>query len=352
MSYIQIQSLEKRFGSVPAVQHFNLEVEQGEMVAFLGPSGCGKSTTLRMIAGLERPDRGYIRLAGQEVTTAPPHKRHVGMVFQEYALFPNMTVAQNIAFGPMIARVSASDRQERVRELSGLMGLQDLVGRYPHQLSGGQKQRVALARALATRPKVLLLDEPLSALDAPIRRSLGAEIRRVQQEVGISAIYVTHDQEEALALADRVAVMNRGMLCEVGTPQQIHRRPRSSFTAEFVGNNNVFKAIVLSKDPPTIDCGGVPLRCSAVGATQVGDKLTVVIPAEELRLLAASRHENRFTGAIRLKTFHGPLSRIELEVEGQRWLGVLPSSQVDAYGTGDDLQVFVAPESCHVLNEV
>ena len=351
MSYIEIEGLQKRFGPVPAVQDFDLEVRQGEMVAFLGPSGCGKSTTLRMIAGLETPDGGRIRLAGQEVTKSPPNKRRVGMVFQEYALFPNMTVAQNIAFGPMIAGVPADERTKRVRSLCELVALQDLGARYPHQLSGGQKQRVALARALATEPKVLLLDEPLSALDAPLRRSLGAEIRRIQQEVGIAAIYVTHDQEEALALADRVVIMDRGRLREVGTPQQIHRRPRSSFTARFVGSNNVFNVEVLSKEPPVVQFHEFVLRCGDLGSAQLGDKLSVVIAAEELRLSRASAHDNEVTGTIRLKTFHGPLTRFELEVKGTRWLAVLPSSHVERESVGDVLTVFIPAELCHVLDE-
>ena len=351
MSYIELAGLEKRFGSVPAVDDFNLEVQEGEMIAFLGPSGCGKSTTLRMIAGLELPDRGHIHLAGVDVTRAPPNKRRVGMVFQDYALFPNMTVEGNIGFGPMIAGVPTDQRRERIRELCDLVALQDLIDRYPHQLSGGQRQRVALARALATQPKVLLLDEPLSALDAPIRRSLGAEIRRIQQQIGIAAIYVTHDQEEALALADRVVVMDRGQLREVGTPQQIHGRPRSSFTARFVGNNNVFGAVVVSEEPLTVKIGFTSLRCAEADTARVGGETTIVVPAEAFRLVLESREDNVLAGKIRLKTFHGPLTWVELEVEGESWITTLPSSQVVSYAVGDALQLFLPISNCHVLNE-
>jgi putative spermidine/putrescine transport system ATP-binding protein len=351
MSYIELAGLEKRFGSVAAVEDFNLEVQEGEMIAFLGPSGCGKSTTLRMIAGLEMPDRGRIRLAGIDVTTTPPSRRRVGMVFQDYALFPNMTVEGNIGFGPMIGGVPMRERQDRVHKLSELVALQDLIKRYPHQLSGGQRQRVALARALATQPKVLLLDEPLSALDAPIRRSLGSEIRRIQQQIGIAAIYVTHDQEEALALADRVVVMDSGRLREVGTPQQIHRRPKSSFTARFIGSNNVFTATIVSTSPASVRCGSMVLRCSDFGSGSIGAETTLVVPSEALSITPVTDSDNALTGTIVLKTFHGPLTRLEIEMDSTRWLATLPSSQADSHAPGGIIQLFLPAHHCHALSE-
>jgi ABC-type Fe3+/spermidine/putrescine transport system ATPase subunit len=349
-SYIEIERLEKRFGAVVAVRDFDLEVAQGEMVALLGPSGCGKSTTLRMIAGLDLPDAGRIRLDGQDVTTTPPHRRRVGMVFQEYALFPNMTVAENIQFGPMIARAPGPERARRVRELAELTALQDTLQRYPHQLSGGQRQRVALARALATEPRVLLLDEPLSALDAPIRQALRAEIRRIQQQVRIATIYVTHDQEEALALADRVVVMEAGSICEVGTPADIYHRPRSAFTAAFIGSNNILEGVVVSRQPPSVRCGGQVLRCASLGGAGNGAGVTVVIPAEHLTLGGADAGDaTRVTGAITLKTFHGPLTRIELTAGGQRWLALLPSPLAAGCAVGNTVSLSIPAEACHVI---
>ena len=351
MAYLEIEKLEKRFGSVVAVHDFNLEVAQGEMIAFLGPSGCGKSTTLRLIAGLDIPDAGHIRLEGQDLTTTPPHKRRTGMVFQDYALFPNMTVAENIQFGPMIAGTAPAQRATRVGELAELTALQDVLQRYPHQLSGGQRQRVALARALATEPRVLLLDEPLSALDAPIRASLRAEIRRIQQQIHIAAIYVTHDQEEALALADRVVIMQKGRICEIGTPEQVYTRPQSAFTAAFVGNNNILEGKVISQAPAAVRCGAQVLRCVRLDGVGEGAEVTVVVPAEHLQIgLPGSGEVNQISGPITLRTFHGPLTRIEVSVSGQRWLALLPSSVAASYAVGQTISLSVAPDHCYIVN--
>ena len=218
MAFLELTNVRKLFGQVAAVENFNLQVERGEFVSFLGPSGCGKTTTLRMIAGFELPTAGTILVNGKDITFQPPQKRDTGMVFQSYALFPNMTVADNIAFGLMIAKKPKADIQKRVDEMLGIIKMSGLGNRYPYQLSGGQQQRVALARALAIRPQVLLLDEPLSALDAKIRISLRAEIRAIQRQLGITTIYVTHDQEEALSLSDRVVVMNNAKIEQVGVP--------------------------------------------------------------------------------------------------------------------------------------
>ena len=221
----------------------------GEFVSFLGPSGCGKTTTLRMVAGFEVPTSGSIVMDGQDITDIRPNQRNIGMVFQSYALFPNMTVADNIGFGLSVARAPKPDIQQRVKEMLALIKLEQLGGRYPYQLSGGQQQRVALARALAIRPQLLLLDEPLSALDAKIRVSLRNEIRAIQRQLGITTIYVTHDQEEALSLSDRVVVMNQGVIEQVGAPFEIYNFPKTAFVASFVGTLNVLDATVL--DPQT-----------------------------------------------------------------------------------------------------
>ncbi len=244
MSFLELTNINKLFGQVAAVQDFNLQVERGEFVSFLGPSGCGKTTTLRMVAGFELPTSGTILINGDDVTDKPPQKRNTGMVFQAYALFPNMTVADNIGFGLMIARKPKADIQTRVEEMLALIKMDQFGSRYPYQLSGGQQQRVALARAIAIQPQVLLLDEPLSALDAKIRVSLRQEIRAIQQKLGITTIYVTHDQEEALSLSDRVVVMNDGRVEQIGTPFEIYNFPTTEFTAQFVGTLNSIQATV------------------------------------------------------------------------------------------------------------
>ena len=243
-SFLSIQHVKKTFGDLTVVQDFNLDVGTGEFVSFLGPSGCGKTTVLRMVAGFEEPTAGSIVIAGKDVTRLKPNQRNIGMVFQAYALFPNLTVAQNIAFGLKVAGVSKGDAAARVAEMLRLIKLPDLGDRYPFQLSGGQQQRVALARAMAAKPQVLLLDEPLSALDAKVRVSLREEIRAIQKTLGITTIFVTHDQEEALSMSDRIVVMNNGRAEQVGTPFDVYNKPATRFVANFVGTLNVIEGKV------------------------------------------------------------------------------------------------------------
>lgn len=235
---IEVVDIAKRFGSVEAVRSLRLRAQPGEFLAIVGPSGCGKTTLLRVIAGLERADEGQVFIGGREATETPPQKRNVGFVFQQFALFPNMTVAENIGYGLRQRRVPRPERERRVAEMLAMIGMEGYEGRRPDQLSAGQQQRVALARALAPEPKTLLLDEPLSALDAAIRYQLRDELRRVQRQVGITTIMVTHDQEEALAVADRVAVMNEGRLEQIGTPWELYAEPRTDFVARFIGRGN------------------------------------------------------------------------------------------------------------------
>ncbi|MGY2898782.1 putative spermidine/putrescine transport system ATP-binding protein [Curtobacterium sp. PvP017] len=235
---VELEAVEKHYGTHRALAGLSLRVEPGEFVSLLGPSGCGKTTALRALAGLEAIDSGAIRIDGHDVAATPVNKRDIGMVFQQYSLFPHMTVRQNVAFGLEMRRVPAAERRSRVVEALNMVHLGAFAERYPHQLSGGQQQRVALARALVTRPRVLLLDEPLSALDAKVRVSLRDEIRRIQSDLGITTVFVTHDQEEALAVSDRIAVMNAGDIEQVGTPEELYRSPSSAFTADFVGQSN------------------------------------------------------------------------------------------------------------------
>ncbi len=240
---VVVEHLHRRFGSVVALADLNLTVAAGELCALVGPSGSGKTTALRVLAGLERPDRGRVVFDGLDVTTLPASRRQIGMVFQAYSLFPTMSALENVAFGLRLRRVGRRRREARARELLDLVGLARVADRRPHQLSGGQAQRVALARALAIEPRVLLLDEPLSALDASVRVRLRDEIRRIQRDVGITTIVVTHDQEEALTIADRVAVMRDGQLEQVGTPPQIYHTPRTAFVAGFIGRTNRIPAV-------------------------------------------------------------------------------------------------------------
>ena len=246
MSFLTLTGVQKQFpGGVTAVEDFNLEAVRGEFVSFLGPSGCGKTTTLRMIAGFEKPTAGTITVDGKDITYKAPNQRNVGMVFQSYALFPNMSVAGNIGFGLKVRKRPKAEIDRRVGELIGLMHLEGRADRYPWQLSGGQQQRVALARALAIEPQVLLLDEPLSALDAKIRIVLRKEIRAIQRQLGITTVYVTHDQEEALSLSDRVVVMSDGRIEQIGTPSEIYNFPTTAFVASFVGTLNLVSAGVI-----------------------------------------------------------------------------------------------------------
>lgn len=244
-SRLALAGLEKSFGENRVVRHFDLNVQPGEFVSLLGPSGCGKTTVLRMIAGFETPSAGRIEIGGQDVAHMPPARRRIGMVFQAYALFPNLTAADNVGFGLKVAGVPKAARAGRVAEMLALIGLPDKGGHYPFELSGGQQQRVALARALAPQPRVLLLDEPLSALDAKVRVRLRAEIREIQKRLGITTIFVTHDQEEALSISDRVVVMHDGVADQIGTPPEIYNRPATAFVAGFVGTLNRLPAEVL-----------------------------------------------------------------------------------------------------------
>lgn len=240
MARVSIESLKKAYGASLAVSDLSLEVADGEMVAFLGPSGCGKTTTLRMIAGFVEPSGGTIRIDNADVTRLPPHRRHTGMVFQRYALFPHLSVARNVAFGLEMHKVPAGERDQRIRQALDMVRMWELRERYPRQLSGGQQQRVAIARALAIQPKVFLLDEPLSNLDARLRLEVRTEIRALQQRLGLTTILVTHDQDEALTMADRVAVMHDGRIQQIGRADELYERPANHFVARFLGDMNFF----------------------------------------------------------------------------------------------------------------
>ncbi len=284
MAVLSLEGLTKRYGEVVAIDNLSLEVGSGEFVSLLGGSGCGKTTVLRIVAGFATADRGRVKVDGRDITHQAPSRRQMGFVFQSYALFPSKTVQENIAFAPSIAGRPAKEVRARVDELAALVEIEGLLQRFPHELSGGQQQRVALARALAAAPQVLLLDEPLSVLDAKIRARLREEVRRIVDRLAVTALYVTHDQEEALAISDRVAVMRHGRIEQVGHPRLIYERPATRFVADFVGTTNWLRARVADRDHVTID--GQMLPTLVPDELGPGDACTVAVRPERVVLLA------------------------------------------------------------------
>ena len=314
MTFLELTGVQKRFGEVAAVEHFDLAAARGEFVSFLGPSGCGKTTTLRMIAGFERPTGGSIVIDDVDVTERPPNQRNVGMVFQSYALFPNMTVRDNIGFGLKVRKRPKAQIDKRVSELLGLIHLEGRGDRFPYQLSGGQQQRVALARALAIEPQVLLLDEPLSALDAKIRVALRKEIRSIQRQLGITTVYVTHDQEEALSLSDRVVVMSEGRIEQIGTPAEIYNFPATPFVASFVGTLNLVAAQVLEAGAGRLSVDGQEVRADRpITQGREGSTVTLALRPESIEL-GEGGGSNRFLGTVEDASFLGSIVRIRVRL--------------------------------------
>ncbi len=316
MTFLTLTGIQKRFGLSVAVQDFNLVAEKGEFVSFLGPSGCGKTTTLRMIAGFEQPTAGTISVDGADITNRPANRRNVGMVFQSYALFPNMTVAGNVGFGLRVRKRPKDEIRKRVVELLDLIHLPDKADRYPWQLSGGQQQRVALARALAIEPQVLLLDEPLSALDAKIRVILRNEIRAIQRELGITTVYVTHDQEEALSLSDRIVVMSEGRIEQIGTPFEVYNFPATSFVASFVGTLSLMSGVVTSASEGRIAVDGQEVRAGGpIAGARDGASVPIALRPEMLSM-GEGGGSDRLRGTIVDVTFLGSVVRIRVRLAG------------------------------------
>ncbi len=356
MAFLSLTNARKVFPNAQsaAVEDFTLDVERGEFVSFLGPSGCGKTTTLRMIAGFETPTAGAIVMDGKEISNERPNQRNIGMVFQSYALFPNMTVADNIGFGLKVKGASKADVKQRVAEMLSLIKLEQLGSRYPYQLSGGQQQRVALARAIAIRPKLLLLDEPLSALDAKIRVSLRNEIRSIQRQLGITTIYVTHDQEEALSLSDRVVVMNHGVIEQVGQPFEIYNFPKTAFVATFVGTLNLHDAIVVDAAAGQVQLAGRPITVAATALSERrnGETVKVALRPELLYLHpTGAAAENMLSGVVENVAFLGAVARIHLKV-GDITLLVdeFNNPQLSVPAVGSTLTTYFTQESCMVLS--
>ncbi len=332
--YLRVEEVGKQFGTFVALQRVSLTVQTGEFVTFLGPSGCGKTTLLRGIAGLDPPTTGRILQQGRDITHLPPSERDFGIVFQSYALFPNLTVNANVAYGLRGAAWPKARVRERVAELLDIVGLADQRDKYPAQLSGGQQQRVALARALANEPGLLLLDEPLSALDAIVRQHLRQEIRSLQQRLGVTTIMVTHDQEEAMGVSDRIVVMSRGRIEQIGTPAEIYDRPASPFVASFIGHSTHFDAVI---DSPAgfVVAGGVRIAADAARPLLFGARVTCFVRPEHVSL---HRAEAAPPGALPARVtgmeFLGPICRLSLEAGPLRLLAAVAPAQLEALQGG------------------
>jgi iron(III) transport system ATP-binding protein len=351
--YLRVRNLVKRFGAFTALQDISLDVYRGEFVCFLGPSGCGKTTLLRAIAGLDPQDEGSIEIAGRDVSRLPPAARDFGIVFQSYALFPNLTVAGNVGYGLVNRRKSRGEIHARVRELLKLVGLSDQEKKYPVQLSGGQQQRVALARALATAPGLLLLDEPLSALDARVRLRLRDEIKSLQRRLGVTTIMVTHDQEEALAMADRIVVMNQGVIDQVGMPLEIYRMPATPFVADFVGSMTFLDAEVSGADRLRI--GTLEIICADAGRFIPGAPVRLGLRPEEVRVRNLdSSTPNAIDATVTSLDFLGAFCRAQLKPAGAPEVTILADFSANlmrdlAVSQGQKITISLPPDSLRVF---
>ena len=345
---VEFRNVRKTFGQFTAIPDLSLTIEPGELVTLLGPSGCGKTTTLRMLAGLETPTAGQILIGGQDVTRLPADRRDVSMVFQSYALFPHMSVAQNVAYGLEAGRMKPAEARERAAEALSMVGLGGLGGRLPAELSGGQQQRVAVARALVLEPQVLLLDEPLSNLDARLRRKVRTEIRELQQRLGFTAVYVTHDQEEALAMSDRIVVMRDGVAEQIGDPFEIYNRPATRFVASFVGTLNVLDARLLDPATGLVTVDGQEIRLGRAVRGKTGEPVPISLRPQAILLGSGTDLDGRLRGRVDSVSFLGSVVRIRVALDGQN-LSVdifntsamrppKPGETVDlAFATGDVL---------------
>ena len=341
---VVFSKLSKSFGLVKALVEFDLSIGEGELVTLLGPSGCGKSTALRVAAGFETADSGDVLIGGTSILSQPASKRGIGMVFQNYSLFPHLTVNQNLEFGMRVRKFSQSQRSTRVAELLDLVRLSGLSDRYPHQISGGQQQRVALARALAVEPRVLLLDEPLSALDATVRVEVREEIRRIQRASGIATVFVTHDQEEALAISDRICVMSSGRIEQVGAPEVVYRSPLSAFVARFVGKVNDLDVEVLSSTMIRLRGHSQEIALGSavkkVGISSGVGAARLLIRPEDVRIVAAGSSSNALRGTLRALNFGGATTNVEVVINGsEHVVRASDSTRSMQYRVGDVLDL-------------
>ncbi len=358
---LQLLEVRKTYGEVNALHEMSLAVTEGTLLFLLGPSGCGKTTTLRIIAGFVRQDGGQVRIHGSSVDGVPPERRNLGMVFQNYALFPHMTVFQNVAFGLRMRRVTRDEVAARVRRALELVRLAGLEERFPRELSGGQQQRVALARAVVIEPALLLLDEPLSNLDLKLREEMRSEIRGLQRTLGITTIFVTHDQEEALSMADEIVVMKDGRIVQVGTPAALYERPASRFVAHFIGESNLEAGKVESLAQPGIvrvDAAGLCVLAAAGTAWSVGDPVAIAVRPERIRLTrevsgSAPSAANAFPGTVEECIFRGPTRRYRVRLpHGRAWSVDEPAGRAPALPAGVTVRVEWQPEDCLAIPDV
>ena len=342
MATLELQGLTKRFGEFTAVDSMNLKAAEGEMIALLGGSGCGKTTTLRMIAGFTEPTAGQILVDGKNVSTIPPYRRNIGIFFQNYALFPHMTVFENVAFGLKLQKLPKNEIRERVEHMLALVKLTGMDKRYPRQLSGGQQQRVAIARALVNRPKVLLLDEPLGALDLRLRKDMQNELKRIQQQMGITFIYVTHDQEEALTMSDTVVVMDKGRIQQIGTPEDIYNEPKNAFVADFIGESNILNGVMVRDK--VVKMYGKEFPCVDVGFAE-NEPVDVVIRPEDIDIVPVE--QGQLIGTVTNVTFKGMQYDIIVDFRGFKWL----IQTTDHCPEGARIGIKIDPDGIHVMKK-
>lgn len=350
---VELVDLEKSFGEVNAVDHVNLTIDDGEFFSLLGPSGCGKTTTLRLIAGFERPDSGAILIDGVDMATTPPHKRPVNTVFQSYALFPHLTVEKNVGFGLKYQNLSKESARDEISKALELVHLAGMEKRKPTQLSGGQQQRVALARSVVLNPSVLLLDEPLGALDAKLRKALQIELKTIQEEIGITFIYVTHDQEEALTMSDRIAVMSAGRVEQLGTPSEVYERPASSYIAEFLGVSNLMEVIVTSE---TAD-GKAVVRLGShdlvAASSSAPGPARVCIRPERIKIVTGNvSAPNTLSAVVDRMVYAGPVLNVLVHIDDSNEIQVSVPNEggVRPYADGDVIDIHLPPEALQVLD--
>jgi spermidine/putrescine ABC transporter ATP-binding subunit len=351
--FLEVIGLRKQFSSQSAVGPVAFHVEEGEFLSLLGPSGCGKTTTLRCIAGFAEPTAGDIRIQGRSILPVPPHRRDIGLVFQNYALFPHLSAFENVAFGLRLRRLPDKEVVQRAKEALQVVGLSGYEARFPGELSGGQQQRVALARSLVLRPRLLLLDEPLSNLDTKMRVLMRGEIRRLQQQVGITTIYVTHDQTEALALSDRVAVMSQGVICQIATPREIYNRPATSFVADFIGESNLLPGHVHGdQSSSVVSLDGIDLRSSESPPAWLGPRreAMVLLRPERIRLAESTDTVNAFGAQVREATYLGEDVHLVVDLDsGLRLIAIIESRPDRDPAPGERVRLVVAPSDVHLI---
>jgi len=349
MVAVRLENVTKTYGEVVAVQGVNLEVAEGEFFFLLGPSGCGKTTLLRIIAGFARPDEGEVYFDGRRMTDVPPHRRGLAMVFQSYALWPHMTVAENVGYGLEVRRVKGEERRRRIERALQLVRMEHLAERYPAELSGGEQQRVALARALVVEPEAVLLDEPLSNLDARLRLEMREELRDIHRRTGITMLYVTHDQKEALSMAQRLALMNRGRIVQVGTPTELYQKPASRFAAEFIGETNLIEGRVLRRESAGLVVA-TPLgemRCAESAVGEPGEVVWLSVRPECIALVGGSSAQgpNIFPAEVEGVTYLGEVSQYRLRSGGVDLKCVTLSGASTGPQPGAHVRIHIAPES-------